>query len=79
MNEAAAEAETPAYMFSDPRVNIEHLSPYLQEQFRLLMYERLSGEQIETLSKLPYISLVDTRYMTAGYSDLYTRVDDGRE
>ncbi|MBQ8830491.1 MAG: hypothetical protein IJ017_02710 [Oscillospiraceae bacterium] len=79
LNKDAAESHTPAYMFSDERVSVSHLSPYLQEYFRSLAYEHLTAEQIDTLSALPYITHTDTRYMTAGYSDTYTRVDDGRE
>ena len=39
-------------------------------------YTPLTSEQINTISALPYISSTDRRYMTAGYSDVYDRMDD---
>ena len=42
------------------------------------LYQLLTWEQIETISGLPYITTTDTRYMTAGVSDTYIRIDDGR-
>ena len=75
----AARADTPAYMFTDPRVSIDHMPQRVQERFRKLTYECFTSEQLETLSTLPYITYTDTRYMTAGYSDIYKRIDDGKE
>ena len=40
-------------------------------------YHPITQEQIDTVSGLPYITLTDTRYMTAGISDEYYRLDDG--
>ncbi len=42
------------------------------------LYRPLTQEQISDISALPYIISTDTRYMTAGISDTYDRLDDGR-
>ena len=41
------------------------------------LYRQLTNEQIEEISALPYVTSTDTRYMTAGYSDMYYRIDEG--
>ncbi|MCL1834895.1 MAG: hypothetical protein FWG48_01930 [Oscillospiraceae bacterium] len=40
-------------------------------------YVHLTQEQIDAAVNLPYISSTDVRYMTAGISDKYRRMDDG--
>jgi hypothetical protein len=40
------------------------------------LYQMLTGEQIGDISALPYITSVDRRYMTAGVSDTYYRLDE---
>jgi 23S rRNA pseudouridine2605 synthase len=39
-------------------------------------YDPLTKEQVDAISALPYITLSDKRYMTAGFSDDYYRVHD---
>ncbi len=79
LSEEAAQTGNPYYMFTDDRVNGEYLPEYWQERFGSLGYEHLTDEQIDALSELPYISYSDKRYMTAGFSEDYHRVDDGAE
>lgn len=40
-------------------------------------YQPLTEEQISAITALPYIAITDKRYMTAGISDDYYRLDDG--
>ena len=40
-------------------------------------YQYMTREQISAIAALPYITTTDTRYMTAGVSDEYFRLDDG--
>ena len=40
-------------------------------------YALLSHEQINAIVSMPYITSADMRYMTAGVSDEYNRMDDG--
>lgn len=40
-------------------------------------YKLLTQDLISAISELPYISSTDIRYMTAGVSDRYFRLDDG--
>jgi hypothetical protein len=58
----------PNYIEADPRM------PQYRDAFR---YQPLWLEQVSTISELPYITSADTRYMTAGVSDTYERLDDG--
>ena len=41
------------------------------------LYEKLTPEQMNTISTLPYVTSVDIRYMTSGISDEYYRLEDG--
>ena len=79
LSEEASVTGNPYYMFSDERVGGEYLPEYHRENFEKLGYEHLTSEQIKALSELPYVSYTDTRYMTAGFSEEYHRVDDGIE
>ena len=67
----------PLYMFTDPRVSTAQLPEYFQEEYPKLKTKHLDSEIIEEISSIPYVTYVDTRYMTAGYSDEYRRVDEG--
>lgn len=58
----------PYNIYKDPRLS-KNKSSYL--------YQPLSQEQISSLSKLPYVSSLSTRYMTPGVSDKYYRMDEG--
>ncbi len=59
----------PAYVYED-----SHL---LGKDSNFLGYQPLSQEQVSSLSELPYISSLSTRYMTPGVSDKYYRMDEG--
>ena len=58
------------YMYKDSRLSGRD-SNYL--------YQPLSQEQISSLSELPYVSSLSTRYMTPGVSDKYYRMDEGAD
>ncbi|MBQ8830277.1 MAG: ABC transporter permease [Oscillospiraceae bacterium] len=73
----ATETGKPFYLYSDGKVSTENLPEYFAEKFENMGYEKLSAEQIEAISALPYVTYTDTRFMTAGYSETYRRVDDG--
>ena len=47
------------------------------DSFGDVRYRPLTREQITAISELPYVSLTDTRYMTAGVSDDYFRLGEG--
>lgn len=69
--------DSPFYILTDPRMledASEESGNYFLDIFR---YQPLSREQIHSILKLPYITASDTRYMTAGVSDQYYRLDDG--
>ena len=77
-NPANTDASNPQYMYADTRVSVDNLPKFLAEGFRHLKTIPLSDYIMEEISALPYISYIDTRYMTGGYSDEYMRLDDGR-
>lgn len=77
--EEAKDMGIPLFMFSDERVNAAVLPEYWRDIYENIGYEYLTREQIEKIGSLPYVTYTDTRYMTAGYSDTYYRVDDGIE
>ncbi|MBQ9857765.1 MAG: ABC transporter permease, partial [Oscillospiraceae bacterium] len=74
-----SDASNPQYMYADTRVSVDELPLFFAEGFRRLKSIPISDHIMEQVSALPYISYIDKRYMTAGYSDTYTRVDDGRD
>ncbi|MBQ8830222.1 MAG: ABC transporter permease [Oscillospiraceae bacterium] len=74
-----SDASNPQYMYADSRVSVDELPQFFAEGFRHLKSIPLSDYVMEQVSALPYISYIDKRYMTAGYSDTYTRLDDGRD
>ena len=41
------------------------------------LYRRISQEQLAIIETIPYVSMTETRYMTAGLSDTLDRLDDG--
>jgi len=64
------------YLWNDGRVPMETWD----ELYRVAGgkdHTNLTNEQIDAISSMPYISGVDMRYMTAGVSDKYTRLDEG--
>lgn len=70
-----AYAGDPRYAFLDPRVGVyDTWDDYADSP---IPYERLTQEQIDAVSNLPYVESVDTRYMTAGVAENYVRLDDG--
>lgn len=68
--------DNAVYIFTDQRV-LQNRSKGWLEFARHLQYQALSQEQINALSKLPYVTASSTRYMTAGVSDKYYRLDEG--
>ena len=87
---AEADMLSPFYIESDPRISENYTDEekelsYVgwnrnrQQRYSLdeLRYQPLTGKQIAAISRLPHIALSDTRYMTAGVSDEYLRLDEG--
>ena len=64
------------YIYTDPR--LEGKYDYGDTAEYINRYKPLTQEQVSALSKLPYVSSVSERYMTAGISDEYTRMLDNR-
>ncbi|NLE04261.1 MAG: hypothetical protein GX638_05585 [Crenarchaeota archaeon] len=68
--------EAPFYIYADPRMMVnsnEERSDYYLNHFR---YQPLSRAQIDSILELPYITYSSERYMTAGVSDKYYRLDE---
>lgn len=70
-----AYAGDPRYAFLDPRIGVYDTWYDMADSPK--PYERLTQEQIDAVSALPYVESVDMRYMTAGVSENYVRLDDG--
>ena len=69
--------QTHSYIKTDPRLKEESIDKLQQFHFYTTRYEPLTREQIASVLELPYITDYDTRYMTAGISDKYYRLDEG--
>lgn len=67
--------ETHRYIKTDTRLREESIN----YNFYTTRYKPLTREQIASVLELPYITDYDTRYMTAGISDKYFRLDEGIE
>jgi ABC-type lipoprotein release transport system permease subunit len=65
-----------AFMLSDPTNPAETYGRYLYEDYH---HQPLTQEEVESLASLPYVDSVDKRYMTAGVSAEYVRLDTYRE
>lgn len=61
------------YATTDPRIGADEFASKLASR-----YTQITAEKIDEISTLPYITSTDTRYMTAGVSEEYTRLDDGK-
>jgi len=68
----------PMYIYTDPRVPVSSYDEEHQDLFRNSIYKHLSQEQIDSVTVLPYVTSVDTRYMTAGVSKDYKRIPEDR-
>ena len=81
----------PQYIYADSRMadlipedvewyrdymGINRVGTLIPNEFR---YKPLTQEQVAAISLLPYISFSETRYMTAGVSDSYYRLDEDYE
>jgi len=62
------------YMFADQRVENHVVPEPFETLYRGGGYESLTDEQIEAITNMPYVSYVDTRYLTAGVTQ-YRRLD----
>ena len=71
------------YLALDPRVEIDEQK---EKQLKILnlalgetteQYPPLTAAQIETISSLPYVTSTEKRYITAGVTEDYERLDDG--
>lgn len=66
--------ELPTYILHDQRVDTSNVSK--DSIWQAPHYEAITKEYIDSMCSLPYVSEVDLRYMTAGISDEYKRIDD---
>jgi len=80
----------PFYIEADPRISENYVetekvfyypnllrTDYYRYTLDEIRYQPLTRNQIAAISGLPYIEVSDTRYMTAGVSDEYFRLDEG--
>ena len=79
------DVRTPFYIVTDQRISAEYtkeekefiysVDSGAETHFRHdeISYQPLTRGQITAISSLPYIAVADTRYMTAGVSDVYLR------
>jgi ABC-type antimicrobial peptide transport system permease subunit len=70
---------SPFYIYADPRILPDSHNEESKYYFNNYRYQPLSRAQIDSILELPYISSSSVRYMTAGVSDKYYRLDEGRE
>ena len=68
---------TPSYITTDPRLGEKYIYKSKDFAFHTTRYEPLTRDDIARVLELPYITDNDTRYMTAGISDKYYRLDEG--
>ncbi len=66
---------SPYTIYQDSRLSGSRYGSLSQK----FSYQPLSQEQISSLSELPYVSSLSTRYMTPGVSDKYYRMDEGAD
>lgn len=66
------------YIKADPRM-LQYCSEKAREYYLNLRYQPLSQEQISSILEIPYVTSSSTRYMTAGVSDKYWRLDEGED
>ena len=64
------------FVLTDPTNPGETYGHYLNADFH---HQPLTQEEVSSLAVLPYVDAVDKRYMTAGLSDSYNRLDTYRE
>ncbi len=64
------------FMLTDPTNPGETYGRYLNEDYH---HQPLTQEEVTALEALPYVDAVDRRYMTAGISEDYSRLDTYRE
>ncbi len=68
-----ADASNTEFLFTDP--TSQETSYYLYVRNERVHHEALSEDDLAALESLPYIDAVDKRYMTAGISEDYARLD----
>lgn len=66
----------PYYINADLRVAQSYSKEEKEYYLNTIRYQPLAQEQINAISALPYISSTDARYMTAGVSDTFWRLDE---
>ena len=65
-------------IFNDDRVDHTDMKSDFMSIAKKFKPKTLKQEEIEAIASLPYVSDIDMRYMTAGVSDEYYRLDEGR-
>ena len=64
----------PMYLYTDPR--LEGKYELGEDSLGVQRYQPLTRGRIDAVAGLPYVTSVDTRYMTAGVSDAFFRLGD---
>ncbi len=72
---SAAVQGTGEYIYTDERVSSEIFTEYKDNLFGHMRYDRLDTADLDKIETLPYITYTDRRYMTAGVSEEYLRLD----
>ena len=72
---AAAVQGSGEYIYTDDRVSRDIFTEPKDNLFGAMLYKRLSNEDLSEIESLPYVSYADRRYMTAGVSKDYMRLD----
>jgi len=65
------------HVLADPRLDGNYV--FGDASYYINRYRLLTQEQIEAVAGLPYVSSVSTRYMSAGVSGTYSRLQDGND
>jgi len=83
VSEIFNDTKFPYYLAFQMRTELDkEVEEYFEFQDRVFgneieKYTPLCQKQIDTISSLPYISSVETRYMTAGVTTDFSRIDEG--
>ncbi|MBQ8830223.1 MAG: hypothetical protein IJ017_01335 [Oscillospiraceae bacterium] len=66
---------TGEYIYTDERVSRDIFTEYKDNLLAHMRYDRIDTADIDKIEVLPYVTYADRRYMTAGVSEDYLRLD----
>lgn len=72
---SAAVQQSGEYIYTDQRVSRDIFTDFKDNLFGAMLYKRLGNDDLAKIEALPYVSYADRRYMTAGVSKEYARID----